>query len=287
VNGTTAPAGRHDLQAREGLDRRSRRPQTLAALETAVPPKPVASVRDTGSRCSAARGHALFDGDDVVRAIHVKGAPGYETNAACSRCSARSGTRGRTCTRWLLWASYFDGGIAFHEYKDARASRFTVASESRHPEAPFVYEFGRWALRGGLLSAEVSDRGTDGWTDTVDRPVRIATVATPERLLRRAGGAGAGVWSRQRRPSGVDCSSNLANTQVLVDATSFAQWVNAYAHGQTALAQFYFRRFRPAFAGGERMDCDRPVAGTRRLHSHRLRCLNIGSPQSTKRRRWR
>lgn len=42
-------------------------------------------------------------------------------------------------------------------------------------------------------------------------------------------------------------ASNLANTQVLVDVTTFSQFANAYARNEKALAQFYFRRFRSAF----------------------------------------
>src|SRR5262249_22364244 len=40
---------------------------------------------------------------------------------------------------------------------------------------------------------------------------------------------------------------NLANTQVLVDVTTFSQFANAYARNEKALEQFYFRRFRSAF----------------------------------------
>src|SRR6266496_4622134 len=42
-------------------------------------------------------------------------------------------------------------------------------------------------------------------------------------------------------------ASNLANTQVLVDVTTFAQWVNAYARSETKLAGFYLERFRREF----------------------------------------
>lgn len=42
-------------------------------------------------------------------------------------------------------------------------------------------------------------------------------------------------------------ASNLANTQLLIDVTTFSQWTNAYARGETALAAFYFKRFREPF----------------------------------------
>ena len=45
---------------------------------------------------------------------------------------------------WLPWASYFVGGIAFHEYPDVPpypASHGCVRVPA--PEAPLVYEFAR------------------------------------------------------------------------------------------------------------------------------------------------
>jgi hypothetical protein len=41
--------------------------------------------------------------------------------------------------------------------------------------------------------------------------------------------------------------SDIASRQIVVDVTTFAQWVNAYGTGNTELADFYFRRFRPEF----------------------------------------
>jgi hypothetical protein len=42
-------------------------------------------------------------------------------------------------------------------------------------------------------------------------------------------------------------AAGLANTQTEVDVASFTQWVNAYTLKQAALADFYFKRFRPEF----------------------------------------
>ena len=42
-------------------------------------------------------------------------------------------------------------------------------------------------------------------------------------------------------------AAGLANAQTEIDVASFTQWVNAYAQKQTALADFYFKRFRKEF----------------------------------------
>jgi hypothetical protein len=42
-------------------------------------------------------------------------------------------------------------------------------------------------------------------------------------------------------------AAGLANTQTQLDVGTFIEWVNAYAHKETALAKFYFDRFRPEF----------------------------------------
>jgi hypothetical protein len=42
-------------------------------------------------------------------------------------------------------------------------------------------------------------------------------------------------------------AAGLANTQTQVDVATFTSWVDAYAQGQTELADFYFERFRREF----------------------------------------
>jgi hypothetical protein len=42
-------------------------------------------------------------------------------------------------------------------------------------------------------------------------------------------------------------AGGLANAQKQVDVATFSSWVNAYAQGQTELADFYFKRFRTEF----------------------------------------
>ena len=42
-------------------------------------------------------------------------------------------------------------------------------------------------------------------------------------------------------------AAGLANTQTQVDVVTFIAWVDAYAHRDTRLINFYFDRFRPEF----------------------------------------
>jgi hypothetical protein len=42
-------------------------------------------------------------------------------------------------------------------------------------------------------------------------------------------------------------ADSLANAQTQVDVATFTQWVDAYAQGETELADFYWRRFRAEF----------------------------------------
>ena len=42
-------------------------------------------------------------------------------------------------------------------------------------------------------------------------------------------------------------ADSLANTQTEIDLTTFTQWIDAVAHDETKLAEFYARRFRPEF----------------------------------------
>jgi hypothetical protein len=43
-------------------------------------------------------------------------------------------------------------------------------------------------------------------------------------------------------------AAGLANSQSVVDVSTFMQWVDAYSLGQEELADFYFKRFRTEFA---------------------------------------
>jgi hypothetical protein len=41
--------------------------------------------------------------------------------------------------------------------------------------------------------------------------------------------------------------ADVANREIVIDVTTFSQWVDAYGTGDTELADFYFLRFRPEF----------------------------------------
>lgn len=42
-------------------------------------------------------------------------------------------------------------------------------------------------------------------------------------------------------------AAGVANRQIVIDVETFTQWADAYATGDTKLADFYFHRFRPEF----------------------------------------
>jgi lipoprotein-anchoring transpeptidase ErfK/SrfK len=120
-------------------------PQTIAALETAARPEP----RSTGGgrRIEVHREKGvvlLIDGRDVLRTVHAStGGPGYETpTGSYSVFRKEMNSWSVPYQVWLPYASYFNGGIAFH------ASDAVPASPVSHgcvrlppPEAPFVYAF--------------------------------------------------------------------------------------------------------------------------------------------------
>jgi lipoprotein-anchoring transpeptidase ErfK/SrfK len=97
-------------------------PQTSAALATATRPTP--RTRGTaGTRVEVLldRQLTLFIVDnEVVRVLHVSsGKPGYATPTGSYRIE-RQYTRDWSVpySVWLPWASYFVGGVAFHEYAE-------------------------------------------------------------------------------------------------------------------------------------------------------------------------
>jgi peptidoglycan hydrolase-like protein with peptidoglycan-binding domain len=131
---------RHGL-ARDGIVG----PQTIAALEVAARPQPRS--RDDGRRIEVDRAKGvvlLIDGPDVIRTVHAStGAPAYETPAG-SYSVFRKETNSWSVPYqvWLPYASYFNGGIAFHasdEVPTRPVSHGCVRLSA--PEAPFVYEF--------------------------------------------------------------------------------------------------------------------------------------------------
>lgn len=120
-------------------------PQTLAALETAAVPTATAGQRGRSVEVYRERGLTLLvDDGEVVRALHSSsGASGYETPAG--RYSVFRKERNSWSVPyqvWLPYASYFNGGIAFHSYADVPASAASHGCiRLPAPDAPQAYEF--------------------------------------------------------------------------------------------------------------------------------------------------
>jgi lipoprotein-anchoring transpeptidase ErfK/SrfK len=122
-------------------------PMTSAALAKASPPRPHADGPSRRIEVHREKGVALLIRHDrTVRAIHVSsGGPGNETPAGrfeVFRKELRSWSV--PFQTWLPYASYFNNGIAFHEYPDVPpypASHGCVRVPS--PEAKGVYRFAK------------------------------------------------------------------------------------------------------------------------------------------------
>jgi len=120
-------------------------PQTIAALEVAASPQPIGD--DDGRRIEVHRERGvvlLVDGQDVIRVVHAStGAPAYETPPG-SYAVFRKETNSWSVPYqvWLPYASYFNGGIAFHASDEVPARPVSHGCvRLSAPEAPFVYEF--------------------------------------------------------------------------------------------------------------------------------------------------
>jgi len=134
------------FQAWEGLDRDGIvGPVTASALTTARRPRPRAAGKPKRIEVHRKKGVALLVVDGrTKRAVHVStGAPGTPTNAGTFqvyRKELRSWSM--PFSTWLPYASYFDRGIAFHEYPDVPpypASHGCVRVPA--PEAKGLYKF--------------------------------------------------------------------------------------------------------------------------------------------------
>jgi lipoprotein-anchoring transpeptidase ErfK/SrfK len=119
--------------------------QTLAALETAGPPKPAESPTGRHVEIYRTRGVTLLlDRGRLVRALHSSsGATGHETPAGSySIFRKERNSWSVPYKQWLPHASYFNRGIAFHGYPSVPAwpaSHGCVRLPSA--EAPFAYDF--------------------------------------------------------------------------------------------------------------------------------------------------
>jgi peptidoglycan hydrolase-like protein with peptidoglycan-binding domain len=136
------------LQAWEGIDRDGVvGPQTRGVLADARRPRPRRSRAPRRIEVYRDKGVALLIRKDrTVRAIHVAtGGPGTETPSGTYRVFRKElQSWSVPFSVWLPYASYFNNGIAFHEYPDVPpypASHGCVRVPA--PEAKGVYEFAR------------------------------------------------------------------------------------------------------------------------------------------------
>ena len=120
-------------------------PATSAALAKASPPKPKGGGPSRRIEVHREKGVALLIAHDKVkRAIHVStGAPGTSTPSGTYEVFRKElNSWSVPFQTWLPYASYFNNGIAFHEYPDVPAypaSHGCVRVPA--PEAPVVYAF--------------------------------------------------------------------------------------------------------------------------------------------------
>jgi lipoprotein-anchoring transpeptidase ErfK/SrfK/spore germination protein GerM len=136
------------FQAWEGLDRDGVvGPATTAALSNASAPKPSNQGPSRRIEVYRSKGVALeIAHGKVRRAIHVSsGQPGLETPPGTFHVFRKELRSWSVPFQvWLPFASYFNNGIAFHEYPDVPpypASHGCVRVPS--PEAPGVYKFAK------------------------------------------------------------------------------------------------------------------------------------------------
>jgi hypothetical protein len=120
-------------------------PQTLATLEIAERPKPTSTLGGRRAEVHREKGVTLLVEDGrVVRALHSSsGKRAYETPAGSFRIFRKERNSWSVPYQvWLPYASYFNGGIAFHAYPEVPshpASHGCVRLPV--PEAPFAYSF--------------------------------------------------------------------------------------------------------------------------------------------------
>jgi lipoprotein-anchoring transpeptidase ErfK/SrfK len=148
VTGRLGPWTRGAVLAFQGWERLARDgipgPQTIARLKTAARPKPS---RGSGKRIDVYLGAQvalLVNGNQVRRVIKVStGAPGFATPTG-SYAIYRKHLRDWSYPYkvWLPFASYFVGGIAFHESPDVPAYPASHGCvRVPRDDARLVYEF--------------------------------------------------------------------------------------------------------------------------------------------------
>jgi peptidoglycan hydrolase-like protein with peptidoglycan-binding domain len=134
------------LQSWHGLSRDGLvGPQTLAALENATRPQPKTKLAGRHVEVYRAKGVTLLiENGKVVRALHSSsGAPRYETPAGTFSVFRKERNSWSVPYQvWLPYASYFNGGIAFHAYADVPAHPASHGCiRLPVPEAPIAYSF--------------------------------------------------------------------------------------------------------------------------------------------------
>jgi lipoprotein-anchoring transpeptidase ErfK/SrfK len=136
------------FQAWEGLDRDGTvGARTLAALATARPPQPTRLTTAPSIEVYRAKGVTLLVADGhTIRAIHSSsGRAGYVTPAGRFRVFRKElSSWSYPYGVWLPYASYFNGGIAFHASPDVPAypaSHGCIRVSA--PEASYLYAFAR------------------------------------------------------------------------------------------------------------------------------------------------
>jgi len=98
---------------------------TRAALQTAARPTPIRAGRGRHVEVLLDRQLALLiDGNRVTRILDVStGKPGFDTPIGSWKVERKEERSWSVPYKvWLPWASYFVGGVAFHEYRDVPPS---------------------------------------------------------------------------------------------------------------------------------------------------------------------
>jgi hypothetical protein len=120
-------------------------PQTLAALENATRPTPASTLGGRRVEIYRAKGVTLLvQNGKVVRALHSSsGKRAYETPAGSFSIFRKERNSWSVPYQvWLPYASYFNGGIAFHAYPEVPAHPASHGCVRLPvPEAPFAYSF--------------------------------------------------------------------------------------------------------------------------------------------------
>lgn len=119
-------------------------PGTVTALERSVRPQPARHA--PGHRIEVQLGRQLallIDRDKVVRAVHISSGAGGRTPIGSFRVFRKERYSWSVPFKvWLPWASYFTGGVAFHEFGSVPtyAASHGCVRVNRY-DAPLLYRF--------------------------------------------------------------------------------------------------------------------------------------------------